>query len=139
VSPIGCAKQPLLPYSELTSQPTLFALQLKINGIGMHDQFSIGAPKLSSSPFGWRVKNLNGIVASVEFESFWQDIDQVETVRISNYSEHHFLGLDSVPLSVRNLCIRLRPNELMVCVQVKSRLAERHNVVPRSPLLPFQH
>jgi hypothetical protein len=26
----------------------------------------------------------------VEFEAFWQDIDQVETARISNYGEHHF-------------------------------------------------
>jgi hypothetical protein len=43
----------------------------------------------------------------------------VETARIPNYGEHHLLGLDSVPLAFRNLCIRLRPHELMVCVQVK--------------------
>jgi hypothetical protein len=59
------------------------------------------------------------MVARVEFESFWQDIGQVETVRIPKYGEYHFLGLDSVPLSFRNLCIRPRQNELMVCVQVK--------------------
>jgi hypothetical protein len=59
------------------------------------------------------------MVARVEFEFFWQDIDQVEIARTPNYGEHHFLGLESVPLSFRNLCIRLRPNELMVCVQVK--------------------
>jgi hypothetical protein len=59
----------------------------------MHDQFSIGVPNLSSSPFGQRVKNLSYRLARVEFESFWQDIGQVETARISNYGEHHFLGL----------------------------------------------
>jgi hypothetical protein len=59
------------------------------------------------------------MVGRVGFEAFWQDIDQVETARIPNYGEYHILGLDSVPLSLRNLCIRLRPNELMVCVQVK--------------------
>jgi hypothetical protein len=84
--------------------------------IGNHDQFSPSAPKLSSSPFGQKVKNLSYIAARVEFESFWQDIDQVETTRIPNYDEYHFLRLDSAPLSVKNLCIRLRPNELMVCV-----------------------
>jgi hypothetical protein len=85
----------------------------------MDDQFSIGAPNLSSLPFGWRVKNLNYVAARVESESFWQDIDQVETARKPIYGEHHFLGLDSVPPSFRNRCIRLRPNELLVCVQVK--------------------
>jgi hypothetical protein len=90
---------------------------VKTGVIGMHDQYSIGAPKLSSSPFGQRVKNLSYIIARVEFESFWQDIDQVEIARIPNYGEHHFLG--SVPLSFSNLCIRLRQNELMACVQVK--------------------
>jgi hypothetical protein len=104
--------------------------------IGIHDQLSIGAPNLSSSPFGQRVKNLSYIIVRVEFESFWKDIDQVETARIPNYGERHFLGLDSVPLSFRNLCIQLRPNELMICMQVKPSLVERHNVVPRSPLLP---
>jgi hypothetical protein len=67
------------------------------------------------------------------------DIDQVETARIPNYGEYRFLGLDSMPLSFRNLCIRLRPNELMVCVQVKLYLVEHHNIVPRSLFLPFQH
>jgi hypothetical protein len=33
----------------------------------------------------------------------------------------------------------LRPNELVVCMQIKPGLAERHNVILRSPLLPFQH
>jgi hypothetical protein len=85
----------------------------------MHNQFSIGAPNLSFSPFGERVKNLSDIVARAEFESFWQDIDEMETARVSDYDERHFLGLDGVPLSFRNLCLRLRPNELMVCVQIK--------------------
>jgi hypothetical protein len=86
----------------------------------MHDQFSIGAPNLSSSPFGSRVKNLSYTAARLEFESSWQEINQVETAKMPNYREHHFLGLDSVPLFFRNLCIQLRPNELMVCVQIKS-------------------
>jgi hypothetical protein len=59
------------------------------------------------------------MVARVEFESFWQDINQVETARIPSYGERYCLGLDSVQLSFRNLCIRLRPNKLMVCVQLK--------------------
>jgi hypothetical protein len=44
----------------------------------MHNQFSIGAPNLSFSPFGQRAKNLSYIVARVESESFWQDINQVK-------------------------------------------------------------
>jgi hypothetical protein len=87
--------------------------------IDMHDQFSIGAPNLSFSTFGQRVKNLSYIITRIEFESFWQDIDQMETARIPNYGEHHVLILDSVPLSFRNLCIRLCPNEFMVRVHVK--------------------
>jgi hypothetical protein len=59
------------------------------------------------------------MVARVEFESFWSDIDQAETARVPNYGEHHFLELDSVPFSFRNLCIRVSPNKFMVCVQVK--------------------
>jgi hypothetical protein len=43
----------------------------------------------------------------------------MEIARIPNYGEYHFWGLDSVPLFFRNLCIRLRPNELMACVQLK--------------------
>jgi hypothetical protein len=69
--------------------------------------------------FACAILDVGHPIARFEFESFWQDIDQMETVRIPSYGEHHVLGLNSMPLSFRNLCIWLHPNEPMVCVQVK--------------------
>jgi hypothetical protein len=38
----------------------------------------------------------------------------LETARIPNHGEHHFLRLDSVPLSFRNLC-EFELDELSPC------------------------
>jgi hypothetical protein len=87
--------------------------------IGMDSQFSIGSPNMISAPIGYLAKNLSYIKARVEFESFWQDIDQVEAAGIPNYRKHHFFRLNRAPLSFKNLPVWLKPYEFMVCIEIE--------------------
>jgi hypothetical protein len=105
----------------------------------MDSRFSIGSPNLSSAPIGYPAKNLSYIKARFEFEPFWQDIDQVKADGIPNYRKHHCFRLNRVPLSFRNLSVRLKPYGFMVCIEVEPWLIESHDVVPRSLFLSFQY
>jgi hypothetical protein len=62
--------------------------------------------------------NLSYIKARVDFEPFWQDIDQVKAAAILNYRKHHFFRLNRAPLSFGNLPVRLKPYEFMVCIEL---------------------
>jgi hypothetical protein len=107
--------------------------------IGMDNQFSIRPPNLSVSPIGEWTNDLSNIIARIEFRTFRENIDEMKATEIPNYRKYHFFELDSLPLFCRNLSIRLKPDQLLVYIEIEPRLFKSHNIMPGSLLLTLQH
>jgi hypothetical protein len=58
-------------------------------------------------------------MAGVEFESLWENPDQVKAARIPNYYRHDFFRLNRLPFSFGNVFVLSKPDELMVGIEVE--------------------
>jgi hypothetical protein len=92
-------------------------------------------PNLGVSPIGEWAKNLSNIIARIEFGPFQERIDKIEVTGISHYRKSHFFGLDSLSLHFRNLSVRPKPGQLVICIEIVPRLIKGYDVVPGSLLL----
>jgi hypothetical protein len=75
----------------------------------------------------------------VQFCRPGETIDQVKTSRMPNVSWRTFFRLNNVPRPFWYLCVRLKPDELVVRLEIEPLLIQRHYIVPRSDSLLVQH
>jgi hypothetical protein len=86
---------------------------VRAHAIDMDDQFSIRLPNLGVSPIREWTKDLNTIIAFIEFEPYWETIDEMEATGIPDYRKHRFFGLDSLSLAFRNPSVWPKPDQLV--------------------------
>jgi hypothetical protein len=75
----------------------------------------------------------------VEFRTFQENIDEMKATEIPNYRKYYSFGLDSLPLFCRNLSIRLKPDQLLVYIEIELGFIKGHDVMLGSLLLTLQH
>jgi hypothetical protein len=100
----------------------------------MDDQLSIGSTDLSFAPFRQWNKHIGNVIVNVEFDPFWKNVDNVETIGIANNCQHYCFRLDGVLFS-RELFIRWQPDGLVICIQKRPELIKGYDLKSRSALL----
>jgi hypothetical protein len=90
-------------------------------------------------PIGERTKDLSNVIAHIEIGIFREHIDEMEATLIPNYCKHHLFRLDSLSLHFRNLSVSLKPDQLVVHIEIEPGLIKGHDIVAGSLLLMLQH